>query len=132
MPIATINPANGKTLQTFESLTADEIDQKLTLGASTWQQYRRTTFEQRAEWLRHAADILDGEDHKLARLMTIEMGKPIAAAVAEVAKCAGACRYYADNGSRFLSDESAPASEGQARVAYQPMGVVLAIMPWNF
>jgi succinate-semialdehyde dehydrogenase/glutarate-semialdehyde dehydrogenase len=132
MPIATINPANGKTLETFEALSSEQIDAKLSLAATTWQEYRLTTFEQRAAWLRHAADILEGEDHKLARLMTIEMGKPIAAAVAEVAKCAGACRYYADNATRFLADESAPTSEGQARITYQPIGVVLAIMPWNF
>ena len=132
MPIATINPANGKTLQTFESLTRDQIDVKLALGTSAWQEYRRTTFQRRSGWLRRAAEILEGEDHKLARLMTVEMGKPIAAAVAEVAKCAGACRYYADNAVRFLADESAPAADGQARIAYHPIGVVLAIMPWNF
>lgn len=132
MPIATINPANGKTLDTFESLTHEQTDAKLALAASAWQDYRRTTFEQRAAWLRRAADILDGEDHRFGHLMTLEMGKPIAAAVAEVAKCAGACRYYADHAVRFLADESAPASDGQARIAYQPIGVVLAIMPWNF
>ncbi len=132
MPIATINPANGKTLETYESLTREQLDEKLALGASAWQNYRHTTFEQRSTWLRRAADILDGEDHKLARLMTIEMGKPISAAVAEVAKCAGGCRYYADHAIRFLADESAPATGGQARIAYQPIGVVLAIMPWNF
>jgi succinate-semialdehyde dehydrogenase/glutarate-semialdehyde dehydrogenase len=132
MPIASVNPANGRTLETFEALSRDDLDQKLALGTKAWQEYRNTTFEQRATWLRNAADILDGEDHRFAHLMTLEMGKPISAAVAEVAKCAGACRYYADNASRFLSDESAPAEGGQARIAYQPIGVVLAIMPWNF
>jgi succinate-semialdehyde dehydrogenase/glutarate-semialdehyde dehydrogenase len=132
MPIATINPANGKTLQTFEALSSEQVDARLSVAAKTWQEYRLTTFEQRSAWLRRAAEVLEGEDHKLARLMTIEMGKPIAAAVAEVAKCAGACRYYADNAHRFLSDESAPAADGQARIAYQPIGAVLAIMPWNF
>lgn len=132
MPIATVNPANGKTLQTFDALTKEQIDAKLDLAVTAWKTHRTTTFEQRAVMMRRLADQLEGEDDKLARLMTIEMGKPIAAAVAEVAKCARACRYYADNAFRFLSDESAPASDGQARVIYQPLGVVLAIMPWNF
>ena len=132
MPIATINPANGETLRTFESLTREEIDSRLELAASAWSTYRRTSFDQRAQWMRRAADLLDSEDHKLARLMTLEMGKPIAAAVAEVSKCAAACRYYADHAVRFLADESAPASDGQGRISYQPIGVVLAIMPWNF
>ena len=132
MPIASTNPATGVTLKTFESLTRDQIDAKLDLAVEAWAAHRRTTFEQRAELMRHAADVLDAEDDRLGRLMTLEMGKPVEAAVAEVAKCAAACRYYADNAVRFLADESAPSADGQARIVYQPIGVVLAVMPWNF
>ncbi|MEO5903303.1 MAG: NAD-dependent succinate-semialdehyde dehydrogenase [Gemmatimonadaceae bacterium] len=132
MPIASINPATGETLQTFDALTREQIDDKLDLAVTAWKTHRTTTFEQRAASMRRLADLLEGEDDKLARLMTVEMGKPIAASAAEVAKCAGACRYYADHAVRFLADESAPASDGQARIVYQPIGVVLAIMPWNF
>jgi len=132
MPIATINPANGETLKTFDALTREQIDAKLALGMTAWHAHRLTTFEQRARRMHRLADLLEAEDDKLARLMTLEMGKPIAAAVAEVEKCAGACRYYADNAVRFLADESAPTSEGQGRITYQPIGIVLAIMPWNF
>ena len=132
MAIASINPATGETLETFDALTKADIDGKLDLAVSAWKTHRTTSFEQRTVLMRKLADLLESEDDKLARLMTIEMGKPIAAAVAEVAKCATACRYYADNAVRFLADESAPTSEGQARIVYQPLGVVLAIMPWNF
>jgi succinate-semialdehyde dehydrogenase / glutarate-semialdehyde dehydrogenase len=132
MPIASINPATGETVKTFDALTREELDAKLELAVDAWQAHKRTTFEQRAEMMRRAADLLDAEDDHLGRLMTLEMGKPVEAAVAEVAKCATACRYYADNAARFLADESAPSAEGQARIVYQPIGVVLAVMPWNF
>ncbi len=132
MAIASTNPATGETVKTFEPHTREQIDAKLDLAVEAWETHRRTTFEQRAEMMRRAADLLDSEDDRLGRLMTIEMGKPIDAAVAEVAKCASACRYYADNAARFLADESAPSAEGQARIVYQPLGVVLAVMPWNF
>ena len=132
MAIATINPATGETLETFDAHTPDEIEAKLALAVSAFAKHRLTTFDQRAAWMRRAADLLESEDDKLGHLMTLEMGKPIAAAVAEVQKCALACRYYADHAVRFLADESAAAAEGQARIIYQPMGVVLAIMPWNF
>ena len=132
MPIATINPATGETLETFDALTSEQVQSKLDLAVNAWKAHRLTTFEQRAVMMRRLADLLEAEDHKLARLMTIEMGKPIVAAVAEVQKCAGACRYYADNAVRFLANESTAAAGGQARIVYQPLGVVLAIMPWNF
>ena len=132
MPIATINPASGQTLETFESLTRKQIDGKLELASTAWRAHRHTTFEQRAKWMRRAADLLESENHSLGHLMTLEMGKPIIAAVAEVAKCATVCRYYADHAARFLADKSAPAADGHARIVFQPMGVVLAIMPWNF
>ncbi|HZK78493.1 MAG TPA: NAD-dependent succinate-semialdehyde dehydrogenase [Gemmatimonadaceae bacterium] len=132
MPIATINPASGQTLETFESLTRKQIDRKLELASTAWRAHRHTTFEQRAKWMRRAADLLESESHSLGHLMTLEMGKPIIAAVAEVAKCATVCRYYANHAARFLADKSAPAADGHARIVFQPMGVVLAIMPWNF
>jgi succinate-semialdehyde dehydrogenase / glutarate-semialdehyde dehydrogenase len=132
MTIATINPATGETLETFTPHTTAQIDHCLSKAADRFNSWRRTTFAERSQLMRRAAEIIDAEKLELGRMMTIEMGKPIAAAVAEAGKCATACRYYADNAERFLSNEKAPTSDGEAWVAYQPLGAVLAIMPWNF
>jgi succinate-semialdehyde dehydrogenase/glutarate-semialdehyde dehydrogenase len=135
MPIASINPATGETLKTFDSLSPDELEAKLVAAAGAFAAYRLTTFEQRGAWLRAAADILDGEVDDIARVMTLEMGKTLAAARAEVQKCATACRFYADNAARFLADEPVDAGDVkavQAYARYQPLGPVLAVMPWNF
>jgi succinate-semialdehyde dehydrogenase/glutarate-semialdehyde dehydrogenase len=135
MPIATINPATGETLRTFEPLGGDEIDARIAKAADTFNSYRRTTFAQRAEWLRAAAAILDDGVDRIARLMTTEMGKTVAAAGAEVKKCATAARFYAEHAEAFLADEPADAAAVGASAAftrYQPLGTVLAVMPWNF
>lgn len=135
MAIATINPATGETLKTFDELSADEIEQRLAKAASTFRSYRLTTFEQRAGWMREAAAILGRERDAVAELMTTEMGKTLAASKQEVDKCAKACTYFADHAAEFLADEPADSDAvgaGAAYSCYQPLGPVLAVMPWNF
>jgi succinate-semialdehyde dehydrogenase / glutarate-semialdehyde dehydrogenase len=135
MPIATTNPATGQVEKSFTALTDAEIDQRLQAAADAFAALRRTSFADRAGWMRAAADILDAEQEAIGRLMTTEMGKTLASAKAETAKCAKACRFYADNAERFLADEQVEPSAVNATasyVAYQPLGAVLAVMPWNF
>jgi succinate-semialdehyde dehydrogenase/glutarate-semialdehyde dehydrogenase len=132
MSIATINPATGKTLRTFEPFSAARVSEALDRAVAAYRQERRTSFADRATRMRKAAGILDAESRELGRLMTLEMGKPIKAAVAEAEKCATACRYYADNAERFLADQPVEMEGGKSWVAFQPIGAVLAIMPWNF
>jgi succinate-semialdehyde dehydrogenase/glutarate-semialdehyde dehydrogenase len=135
MAIATVNPATGETLKTYEPLTDEALEDRIARAAAAFSSYRRTTVEQRVGWLRSAADVLDADAGTVAELMVTEMGKPLAAAKAEVAKCAKALRYYADHGPTFLERRSAEADAVgavEAYVEYQPLGVVLAIMPWNF
>lgn len=132
MGIATVNPATGETLKTFEPLTSESIAQKLAIAQSTFQAYRQTSFEQRATWLRNAADILDAKADEFGKLMSLEMGKLVSAGVREAKKCASVCRYYADHGAAFLRDRPAETDASQSFVAYQPMGIILAVMPWNF
>jgi succinate-semialdehyde dehydrogenase/glutarate-semialdehyde dehydrogenase len=132
MSIATINPATGKTLRTFEPYSAAKVSEILDRGVAAYRQHRRTSFADRATRMRKAAAILTAESRQLGQLMTLEMGKPINAAIAEAEKCATACRYYADNAERFLADRPVEMEGGKSWVAFQPIGVVLAIMPWNF
>lgn len=130
--IASINPATGETLRTFDALTEAQIDEKLACADRAYRAYRHTSFAERAGWLMAAAGILESEKDRLGRIMTLEMGKPIAAARAEAAKCALACRYYAGNGEKLLADENVEAGAGRSFIRYQPVGTVLAVMPWNF
>ena len=135
MPIATIDPTDGRVLKTFEPLSEARIEAALIRATDGFAALRAASFEQRATWLRAAADILDAERDEIARTMTVEMGKTLVAAKAEVAKCAVACRYYAKNAAAFLADEPtdpATVKARQAFVRYQPLGPVLAVMPWNF
>ncbi|MGW2375249.1 NADP-dependent succinic semialdehyde dehydrogenase [Kitasatospora sp. NPDC001683] len=138
MPIASVNPATGEIIQTFEPLDAAGIERRLARAEAAFHRYRGTSFTGRAELMHRAADLLDQEQEALARTMTEEMGKPIAASRAEAAKCAKAMRWYADNAEALLADEHpAPADvadSGAARayVRYRPLGPVLAVMPWNF
>jgi succinate-semialdehyde dehydrogenase / glutarate-semialdehyde dehydrogenase len=135
MAIATINPATGETLKTYGELSDAEIERCLAAAAKAHASYRLTDFGARAGWMRRAADILDSENEQIAAMMTTEMGKTVAAARQEVAKCANACRFYADHAAGFLADEPADAGAvgaAQAYVTYQSLGPVLAIMPWNF
>jgi succinate-semialdehyde dehydrogenase/glutarate-semialdehyde dehydrogenase len=132
MSIATINPATGKIVRTFEPLSAAKVSEALDRGAAAYREHRRTSFADRASRMRKAATILVAESRQLGQLMTLEMGKPIKAGVAEAEKCATACSYYADNAERFLADRPVEMEGGKSWVAFQPLGVVLAIMPWNF
>ncbi|QXG76373.1 NADP-dependent succinic semialdehyde dehydrogenase [Modestobacter sp. L9-4] len=135
MAIATINPATGETLKTFEPLTDDALEDKIARASTAFASYRLTSVEDRVGWLRAAADVLDADTDDVAALMTTEMGKTLSSAKAEVAKCAKALRYYADHGPAMLEPQQLDADAvdaQQAYVSYQPLGVVLAIMPWNF
>jgi succinate-semialdehyde dehydrogenase/glutarate-semialdehyde dehydrogenase len=133
--IATINPATGETIKTFEAADPSEVTSRIARAHDRWLSYRTTSFEQRATWLRAAADLLDAEVDDVGRLMTTEMGKTLASAKAEVGKCAKGMRYYAEHSESLLADEPADAGTVgavQAYATYQPLGVVLAVMPWNF
>ena len=133
MTIASRNPANGETLRTFATLEPDEIDERVARSRRAFERHRFTSFGERAAAMMHAAELLESEEDRWARLMTLEMGKPLAAAVAEARKCAAACRYYAHNAERFLATEEVAVGSGQcAEIRYQPLGVILAVMPWNF
>ena len=132
MPIATINPATGETLKTFEQLSDREIDRKLEIAAHAFQKYRKTSFAERAELMQRAAEILEDKKEGFARTMTIEMGKTFRSAVEEAVKCAWVCRFYAENGKAFLADEVVSTPATRSYVRYQPLGTVLAVMPWNY
>ncbi len=132
MAIATINPATGEALKTFEPLTAAQIEQKLQLATLAFQAYRHTSFTERASKMVRVAEILEKEKDDCARLMTLEMGKPLKAAVAEALKCASGCRYYAENAERFLADEVVETGAKRSFIRYLPLGPILAVMPWNF
>jgi succinate-semialdehyde dehydrogenase/glutarate-semialdehyde dehydrogenase len=132
MSIATINPTTGKTIRTFEAFTPVRVNECLDRAATAYRAHRRTTFADRVQRMQKAAALLDAECRELGQLMTLEMGKPIGAGIAEAQKCATACRYYAENAERFLADKPVQMDSGKSWVAFQPIGVVLAIMPWNF
>ncbi|HEY0018149.1 MAG TPA: NAD-dependent succinate-semialdehyde dehydrogenase [Longimicrobium sp.] len=133
MPIATLNPATGETLRTFDALTAAEVDEKLQRAADAFQRHRRTPLAERAEKMRRAGEILDAEKDRLARLMTTEMGKTLGAARAEAEKCAWVCRHYADHAAGMLAPQIVDVGgTARAEVHFLPVGAVLAVMPWNF
>src|SRR5258706_3765393 len=132
MGIASINPATTETLQTFEPLSQRQLDDKIRLARETFHSYRRTSFADRAQMMLRAAEILEAEKKDFARVMTLEMGKPINAAVQETEKCAWVCRYYAENTEGHLADELVETKASKSFVRFQPLGVVLAVMPWNF
>jgi succinate-semialdehyde dehydrogenase/glutarate-semialdehyde dehydrogenase len=132
MAISSINPATGVVFKTFEPLSDSQIDLRLARAAHAFAGHRRLAFAERARLLVRAAEILENEKESLARIMTLEMGKPFRAAVDEAVKCAWACRYYAENAERFLADEVVQTAASRSYVRYQPLGPVLAVMPWNF
>jgi succinate-semialdehyde dehydrogenase/glutarate-semialdehyde dehydrogenase len=130
--IATINPTTGETVRTFLAMTEGEVDSRIARADAAYRKYRGTTFAERREWLSRAGDILEAEHDAFGRLMTLEMGKPITAARQEAAKCATACRYYVEHGERLLADEPVDTGGPRSFIRYQPIGPVLAVMPWNF
>ncbi|WP_395572328.1 NADP-dependent succinic semialdehyde dehydrogenase [Streptomyces sp. BK79] len=138
MPIATVNPANGETLRTYEAMGEEEIERRLQLAEATFRTFRTTSFEERAGLMRRAADLLEADQEAIGKVITTEMGKPVKQARAEAAKCAKAMRWYADHAAELLADEEPAASDvkdsgaSRALVRYRPLGPVLAVMPWNF
>ena len=132
MAIASINPANGETLRTFEPHSDAEVERRVALAAAEFPRWRAVPFGERARRMARAAGLLEEHKQALGRVMTLEMGKPLGAAIAEAEKCAWACRYYAENAERFLADEPVETDAGRSFVRYQPLGPVLAVMPWNF
>jgi succinate-semialdehyde dehydrogenase/glutarate-semialdehyde dehydrogenase len=132
MSIASINPATGELLASFPALTPEELDARLECSAAAFALWKRTTFSERAALLRRAADLLEAEAESLGRLMTVEMGKPLRPAIDEVLKSAKGCRYYAEHAAGILADSNIPTEAQQSYIRYEPMGAVLAIMPWNY
>lgn len=138
MPIATVNPANGETLKTYEAMGEEEVERRLQLGEATFRTYRTTSFAERARLLNRAADLLEEDERDAGRMLTTEMGKPVKQARAEVLKCAKAMRWYAANAEALLADEEPAETDvkdsgaSRVRVRYRPLGPVLAVMPWNF
>jgi succinate-semialdehyde dehydrogenase/glutarate-semialdehyde dehydrogenase len=132
MAIATINPATGEVLKTFPALSDSEIEKKVQLALSVFRTERRTPFAVRAKRMLKAAEILERDKEQFAKLMTLEMGKPYKAAVAEAVKCTTACRFYAENAERFMADEVVETGAKKSFIRYLPIGPILAVMPWNF
>jgi succinate-semialdehyde dehydrogenase/glutarate-semialdehyde dehydrogenase len=130
--IATVNPSTGDCLARFDALTELQLEEKLARAAAAFLSYRRTTFAERAGWMTRAGEILDAEKDTFARIMTLEMGKPLEAARQEAAKCATACRYYVEHAAHLLADELVDTGDPMSFIRYQPIGAVLAVMPWNF
>ena len=132
MAFATINPATGKTEKEFPSHTPEEVEALLQRAVAVFAEYRTTTYAERARHLTTAAELLEGEVPDVAGILTTEMGKTFAAAKAEVSKCAVGLRWFADNAEQLLADEPVTTSATRSYVHYQPLGPVLAVMPWNF
>jgi len=132
MAIATVNPATGETLKTFEPLSDAQLEVKLQKAADTFLSYRKVPFAERARMMLKAAAILESEKENYGRIMTTEMGKTFRSAVDEAAKCAWVCRYYAENAEVFLADEIVETTASRSYIRYLPLGPVLAVMPWNF
>ena len=132
MAIESINPATGESLERFDEATPAAIDQTLAHSHATFQQWKRTTFAERAGLMRKAAAVLRQDKAKFGRTMALEMGKPVAQGEAEAEKCAWCCDFYADNAEAFLAPESKATDGSRSFIRFDPLGPVLAIMPWNF
>jgi succinate-semialdehyde dehydrogenase/glutarate-semialdehyde dehydrogenase len=132
MTIATINPATGETLRRFDALDERAVDDRIARAHAAWERWRGVDVAERCRLMRCAAEVLERDRDALGRLMTLEMGKPIAAARDEAAKSAKACRYYAERGAELLRDVVVETEASRSWVRHDPLGPVLAIMPWNF
>jgi succinate-semialdehyde dehydrogenase/glutarate-semialdehyde dehydrogenase len=132
MPIASVNPATGEKLKEFLPFNDAEIEKRLSLAAQTFRKYRRTPFSRRSELLHGVSELLVQEKNAFAEIITLEMGKLFRDSIAEIEKCARGCQFYAENGERFLEEEPTQTDAAKSYVEYQPLGPVLAIMPWNF
>ncbi|SRR5581483_2480961 len=132
MTISTVNPATGETVRKFTALSDGEIEVKLRRAVEAFVINRARSFSERAQRMNAAASILERRKDELGKLITTEMGKPVGAAIAEVQKCALVCRYYAENAERHLADEHVKTDAAESFIRYEPLGPVLAVMPWNF
>jgi len=132
MAIASINPATGKKLQDFSACTEKEIEERLKRAEKAFAHHRREPFAKRGQLMLAAASLLEQGKKELAQTITLEMGKLLGGAMGEIEKCARVCRFYAENAERFLEDEPVQTDAARSFVRYQPLGTVLAIMPWNF
>jgi succinate-semialdehyde dehydrogenase / glutarate-semialdehyde dehydrogenase len=132
MPIATVNPTTGELVKKFDALTDAQVDEKIAKAFKTFQSFRKTPVADRSRWMAKAAEILEKEKESIGKLMTLEMGKTLASAIAEAEKCALGCRYYAEHAAKFIEDEVIPTAASKSFIRYQPLGIVLAVMPWNF
>jgi succinate-semialdehyde dehydrogenase/glutarate-semialdehyde dehydrogenase len=132
MAIATVNPATGELVRSFEPLSNTQIEEKLQRAAETFPKFRKLSFTQRGAMMNKAAQILETQKEEFGRIMTTEMGKTLSSAIAEAVKCASACRYYAENAERFMAPEKIDTGGSQTSLLYQPIGAILAVMPWNF
>src|SRR5438477_8410313 len=133
MAIASINPATGESTKRFEPHTNDEIESALDRAVSAFEKHRRSSFAERAVKMQRAAEILEKDRKRLARIITNEMGKLLRESIDEIEKCARGCRFYAEHGEKFLTEQIVSSDDAmQSQVSYEPIGTVLAIMPWNF
>ena len=132
MAIRTVNPATGQLVKSFEQMQDSEVDEKIQRAVAAFSKFRRLSFAERAAMMSKAASILENEKNDLAALMTTEMGKTLRSAVDEAVKCAWACRYYAESAEQFLADEVIETPAKQSFIRYEPLGVILVVMPWNY
>lgn len=130
--INSVNPANLQTIKTYSRMSPSEVSEIIELSNKAFKEWRQTSFSNRSKLMTNAADVLRVKKEEYSRLMTLEMGKPIAQSRAEIDKCAWVCEYYAENAEKFLSDEITPTDASKSFVSFQPLGIILAVMPWNF
>ncbi len=132
MSLKSINPANGEEIAAYKEMSTDEVDGILTSVNDAFNSWGKTSFSIRGELLKNAAAILQSNKEAFGRLMSLEMGKPYSQSLAEVVKCAKGCEYYADNTEEILADRIIETDASKSYVSHQPIGIVLAVMPWNF
>lgn len=132
MAVKIINPTNGEVVKTYEEMSAEEVDGIINSCHKTFLEWRHTSFDARKKLMKQAAQVLTDNAKKYAELMALEMGKPITGGLGEIKKCAWCCDFYADNAEKFLQPENVPTGAQKSFITFQPLGVVLAIMPWNF
>ncbi len=132
MAIRSINPSNGCLLKTFKTTTPKEAKARLEKAAHGYESWRTTPANQRAAVLSRVADLLRDLKDQLSKLITLEMGKPISQSISEIEKCAWVCQYFAENGARFLADELVETEARKSYIRFDPLGIILAVMPWNF
>jgi len=132
MAIESINPATGKLIKSYQALSQQEVEQRISETHNSWLIWKTISFQERARYIKNTAEVLRKRKAELAHLMALEMGKPLKAGEAEIEKCAVCCEYYAENGAKFLAPELIETDADKSYVVFQPLGVVLAIMPWNF